>query len=96
MAGGAALVTGDQRAIDRADWDIFRATGVAHLMSISGLHITLFAWLAAALVRIAVAAFGPVVPAVLAPTAALVGGRGAGGRLCALFSGWGCRRSARW
>jgi competence protein ComEC len=34
----AALVTGDQNAIDRADWDIFRATGVAHLMSISGLH----------------------------------------------------------
>jgi competence protein ComEC len=42
----AALVTGDQAAIDRSDWDVFRATGVAHLMSISGLHITLFAWLA--------------------------------------------------
>lgn len=44
----AALVTGDQAAIDRADWAVFRATGTAHLMSISGLHITLFAWLAAA------------------------------------------------
>ncbi len=43
----AALVMGDQQAIERADWDVFRATGVAHLMSISGLHITLFAWLAA-------------------------------------------------
>ena len=43
----AALVTGDQNAIERADWDVFRATGVAHLMSISGLHITMFAWLAA-------------------------------------------------
>lgn len=42
----AALVTGDQRAIERADWDVFRATGVAHLMSISGLHITMLAWLA--------------------------------------------------
>ena len=42
----AALVTGDQAAIDRSDWDIFRATGVAHLMSISGLHVTMFAWLA--------------------------------------------------
>ena len=42
----AALVVGDQQAIDRADWDVFRATGVAHLMSISGLHVTLFAWLA--------------------------------------------------
>ncbi len=46
----AALVTGDQNAIDRADWDVFRATGVAHLMSISGLHVTMFAWAAAALV----------------------------------------------
>jgi competence protein ComEC len=40
------LVTGDQAAIDRSDWDVFRATGVSHLMSISGLHVTLFAWLA--------------------------------------------------
>ncbi|MFZ4289039.1 DNA internalization-related competence protein ComEC/Rec2 [Variovorax sp. HJSM1_2] len=44
----AALVVGDQSAIDRADWDVFRATGVGHLISISGLHITMFAWLAAA------------------------------------------------
>ncbi|MGQ2979183.1 MAG: DNA internalization-related competence protein ComEC/Rec2 [Polaromonas sp.] len=43
----AALMVGDQNAIERADWDVFRATGVAHLMSISGLHITMFAWLAA-------------------------------------------------
>jgi competence protein ComEC len=46
----AALVTGDQAAIDRSDWDVFRATGVAHLLSISGLHVTLFAWLASGLV----------------------------------------------
>ena len=46
----AALVVGDQGAIERADWDVFRATGVAHLMSISGLHVTMFAWVAAALV----------------------------------------------
>ena len=45
----AALVVGDQNAIERADWDVFRATGVAHLMSISGLHVTMFAWLAALL-----------------------------------------------
>ena len=30
----AALVTGDQAAIERSEWDIFRATGVTHLMSI--------------------------------------------------------------
>jgi competence protein ComEC len=46
----AALTVGDQAAIARADWDLFRDTGVAHLMSISGLHITMFAWLAGALV----------------------------------------------
>ena len=46
----AALVMGDQGAIQHADWDLFRATGVAHLMSISGLHITLWAWLFAKLI----------------------------------------------
>ena len=46
----AALVIGDQAAIDREAWDVFRITGVAHLMSISGLHVTMFAWLAGALV----------------------------------------------
>ena len=51
----AALVTGDQRAIDHSDWNLFRTTGVAHLMSISGLHITMFAWLAAALLGAQVA-----------------------------------------
>ncbi len=40
----AALAVGDQNAIERIDWDVFRATGVAHLMSISGVHITMFAW----------------------------------------------------
>ena len=43
----AALVTGDQAAIERTDWDVFRATGVSHLMSISGLHVTLLGWLGA-------------------------------------------------
>ncbi|MDF3036799.1 MAG: internalization-related competence protein ComEC/Rec2, partial [Paucimonas sp.] len=44
-----ALVIGDQRAIDQADWKTFRITGVSHLMSISGLHITMVAGLFAAL-----------------------------------------------
>lgn len=39
----AALLMGDQRAIAQSDWGIFRRTGVSHLLSISGLHITLFA-----------------------------------------------------
>ena len=46
----AALAVGDQAAIERDDWDLFRDTGIAHLMSISGLHVTMFAWLAALLI----------------------------------------------
>ena len=42
----AALVVGDQSAIESDDWALFRTTGVAHLVSISGLHVTLFAWMA--------------------------------------------------
>jgi competence protein ComEC len=42
----AALAVGDQGAIERDDWELFRNTGIAHLMSISGLHVTMFAWLA--------------------------------------------------
>ena len=45
-----ALAVGDQRAIDSADWELFARTGVSHLMSISGLHVTMIASLAAWLV----------------------------------------------
>ena len=39
----AALAVGDQSAIERDHCDLFRNTGVAHLMSISSLHVTMFA-----------------------------------------------------
>ena len=84
----AALVTGDQRAIDRADWDVFRATGVSHLMSISGLHITLFAWLAAAGVGALWRRSDGLCLRWPAPWAALVGGVLLAAAY-ALFSGWG-------
>jgi len=84
----AALVTGDQNAIDRADWDVFRATGVAHLMSISGLHITMFAWLAALLVGVLWRRSGRLMLWWPAPHAALAGGVLLAA-LYALFSGWG-------
>ena len=84
----AALVTGDQRAIDRSDWDVFRATGVAHLMSISGLHITMFAWGAALLVGWLWRRSQRLCLAIPAPTAALVGGVMLA-TLYAVFSGWG-------
>jgi competence protein ComEC len=45
----SALVVGDQRAIGMAEWAVFRKTGVSHLMSISGLHVTMFAAMAAAI-----------------------------------------------
>lgn len=40
-----ALVVGDQRAIDQSDWKVFNRTGISHLVSISGLHITMIAGL---------------------------------------------------
>jgi competence protein ComEC len=40
-----ALALGDQAAISPQDWAVYRTTGVAHLMSISGLHVTLLAWI---------------------------------------------------
>jgi len=45
-----ALALGDQAAISPQDWAVYRTTGVAHLMSISGLHITLLAWMTLQLV----------------------------------------------
>jgi competence protein ComEC len=44
-----ALVVGDQRAIDQSDWMVFNRTGISHLISISGLHITMIAGLFAIL-----------------------------------------------
>ncbi|TAK97020.1 MAG: DUF4131 domain-containing protein, partial [Aquabacterium sp.] len=47
----AGLSVGDQSAIEQDDWDLFRQTGIAHLVSISGAHIAMFGWMAALLVR---------------------------------------------
>jgi competence protein ComEC len=88
----AALLVGDQNAIERADWDVFRATGVAHLMSISGLHITMFAWLAALAVgwlwRRSARWSPALCLAVPAASAAAWGGLLLAAAY-ALFSGWG-------
>ncbi|MFZ5558801.1 MAG: DNA internalization-related competence protein ComEC/Rec2 [Pseudomonadota bacterium] len=46
----AALAVGDQAAIPPAQWQVFTRTGVNHLMSISGLHVTMVAGLALAAV----------------------------------------------
>lgn len=44
-----ALAVGDQRAIPRTQWQVFTRTGVNHLMSISGLHVTMVSGLVFAL-----------------------------------------------
>jgi competence protein ComEC len=51
----SALAVGDQRAIAAEEWRLFSRTGVTHLMSISGLHVTLVSglvgWLVSAIWR---------------------------------------------
>lgn len=44
-----ALAIGDQSSIPQTQWQVFTRTGVNHLMSISGLHITMLAGLGFAL-----------------------------------------------
>ena len=84
----AALAVGDQAAIEREDWELFRHTGVAHLMSISGLHVTFFAWLAAALVGPLWRLSPRLMLALPAPLAARWGGVLAAAGY-ALLAGWG-------
>jgi competence protein ComEC len=48
-----ALVVGDDSQISAADWNVYFRTGVNHLMSISGLHITMLAGMAFSIVGFA-------------------------------------------
>lgn len=91
-----ALALGDQRGLPAADWALFSRTGVSHLMAISGMHVTLIAWLAslvvaACLKRLAARGVRPVLaltrrfgrpPLILATTVGFAFGY-------ALLSGWG-------
>ncbi|MDH5207877.1 MAG: DNA internalization-related competence protein ComEC/Rec2 [Burkholderiaceae bacterium] len=83
-----ALVIGEQRAIAARDWTLFNRTGISHLVSISGLHITMIASLAGW----GVAAAWRRTPALLARAAAqsagVVAGLGAAFAY-ALLAGWG-------
>ncbi len=88
----SALLLGDQAALDPQDWDMFRRTGVAHLMSISGLHITMLAAAMGALITLGWrhAGWRRRPWSLLWP--ATVAGRWGGllvAALYALFSGWG-------
>ncbi len=83
-----ALVMGDQSGIGEDDWALFNRTGISHLVSISGLHITMIA----ALVAVAVGALWrrSVVLLRLAtlPVARAVAAI-AGGLAYCLLAGWG-------
>lgn len=46
----SALAIGDQGSIPQAQWQVFTRTGINHLMSISGLHITMLAGMAFAVI----------------------------------------------
>jgi len=46
------LAVGATGAITREQWRVFSVTGTTHLVAISGMHVTLFAWFTAALARI--------------------------------------------
>lgn len=46
-----ALVVGDQSGITQSQWELMKKTGAVHLVTISGMHITLLAGFAAALVN---------------------------------------------
>ncbi|RYD16568.1 MAG: DNA internalization-related competence protein ComEC/Rec2 [Lysobacteraceae bacterium] len=48
-----ALAIGDTRGLGEREWEVARATGVAHLLSISGFHIGIAAMFAALVVRLA-------------------------------------------
>ena len=84
----AALSVGDQSAIDREDWELFRQTGIAHLVSISGLHVTMFAWLAGLAIASLWRRSERAMLAMATPWAARWGGLGAAAGY-AMFSGWG-------
>ena len=87
-----ALALGDQASISASDWATYRITGVAHLMSISGLHITLLAWLALRLIdalwRQTARLRRPWTLALPAPTVAAWGALGVA-TAYALIAGWG-------
>ena len=69
-----ALVVGDDSKISKHDWDVYLNTGVNHLMSISGLHITMLAGLAFTIISFIWRHFSLLVLAIPSKKAATIGG----------------------
>ena len=77
----------------RYQWRVFGATGTVHLVAISGLHVTLFAWLATVAARRTWRALRLGRVCDREPLAAAVGLAAATGY--ALLAGFSCPPSAR-
>lgn len=82
------LTVGDQSAIHDDDWQVLRASGTAHLASISGLHITMMGWIISALVARLWRRSARLMHWLPAPTASRWAGV-LGAWFYALMAGWG-------
>lgn len=69
-----ALVVGDDSQISKRDWEVYLHTGTNHLMSISGLHITMLAGLAFSLIAFCWRRFPNLVLRMPTRKAATIGG----------------------
>lgn len=83
-----ALAVGDQSAIEREDWELFRRSGISHLVSVSGVHVTMFAWLAGMVIGALWRRSARAMVWLPAPSAALWGGFVVA-LAYVVFSGWG-------
>jgi len=69
----AALAVGHTGGMSREQWRVFSVTGTAHLVAISGLHVTLFAVVAMAGARLA---WRPLAPRIRVPRESFAAGLG--------------------
>ncbi|HET8869239.1 MAG TPA: DNA internalization-related competence protein ComEC/Rec2 [Aquabacterium sp.] len=84
----AGLTIGDQSAIGSADWDLFRATGIGHLVSISGSHVAMLGYTLAWLILKLWPRMGQLAWRIPSPYASQLGGL-AGAIGYAVLAGWG-------
>ena len=83
-----ALAIGDQAGIGTADWALFNRTGIGHLISISGLHVTMLAGLGAQLGAAAWRRSGRLLRLAPLPVARAVAGAATAFAYC-MLAGWG-------
>ncbi len=89
-----ALAVGLTPDMSRDQWRVFNATGTTHLVAISGLHVTLFAWLAFRAARLAWRVLPLRRSVGREPFALLLGLACAGGY--ALLAGWSVPTQRTW